>query len=69
MQHYLLSSFLIVARNLVRVVVVGGGYSGVEIATSIANYLGKGRAAITLVDRNDIILPSSPQSTRNSALK
>lgn len=56
-------------QEYVRVVVVGGGYSGVEIATSVADYLGKGKAVVTVVDRNDMILPSSPESTRSSALR
>jgi demethylphylloquinone reductase len=64
-----LSEAVCSGQDYVRVVVVGGGYSGVEIATSVADYLGKGKAVVTIVDRNDMILPSSPVSTRNTALR
>ena len=56
-------------REMVRVVVVGGGYSGVETATSIANYLGKSRAVVSLVDRNSRIMTTSPESNRQASEK
>jgi NADH dehydrogenase FAD-containing subunit len=40
----------------IRVVIIGGGYSGVEIATNIAEYLGEHRGKITIVHRNEEIM-------------
>ena len=45
---------------------MGGSYSGVELATSIASRLGS-RAHLTLVERGDEILSRSPQHNVNSA--
>mmetsp|Transcript_46528 Transcript_46528/g.129685 ORF Transcript_46528/g.129685 Transcript_46528/m.129685 type:complete len:462 (-) Transcript_46528:180-1565(-) len=50
----------------VRVVVVGGSYSGVELATSIASRLGS-RAHLTLVERGDEVLGRSPPHNVESA--
>jgi NADH dehydrogenase FAD-containing subunit len=49
------------------VAVVGGGYAGVEIATSIAAYLGKNKAVVSIIDRNSKILQTSPQFTREKS--
>lgn len=52
----------------IRVAVVGGGYSGVELACKIADRLGeKGR--IRIIDRGDKILKSSPEFNREAATK
>lgn len=56
-------------RDMVRVAVVGGGYSGVETATCIANYLGKTRAVVSLIDRNPRIMATSPESNRQASEK
>jgi len=56
-------------RSAIRVVVIGGGYSGVEVATTLAEYIGKSRAVISLVDRNDCIMHTSPEHNRKSAEK
>lgn len=56
-------------KGLVRVTVMGAGYSGVELAVHVAQYLGKSRGLVTIVDRNDNILPSSPPFNRNISLK
>lgn len=62
-------------RNLVnadidkiRVAIVGGGYSGVELAVKIAEYLGeKGR--IRIIEKGDQILKNSPEFNRKTAEK
>ncbi|MDA0267637.1 MAG: NAD(P)/FAD-dependent oxidoreductase [Cyanobacteria bacterium] len=52
----------------VRVAVVGGGYSGVELACKLADRLGdRGRAR--LVERSENILQSSTEFNRNAAQK
>lgn len=56
-------------KEHIRVVVIGGGYSGVEIATNVAEYLGENRAKITIVHRNDAIMHSSPTFNREVAEK
>ncbi len=53
----------------IRVVIIGGGYSGVEIATNIAEYLGELRAKITIVHRNEEIMHTSPKFNREIAVK
>ena len=55
--------------QLIRVVVIGGGYSGVEVATSAAEYLGKKNAIVTIIDRNEYIMQSSPKHNRETAEK
>lgn len=55
--------------QVVRVVVIGGGYSGVEVATSAAEYIGKKNAIVTIVDRNECIMQSSPKHNRETAEK
>ena len=52
----------------IRVAVVGGGYSGVELACKLADRLGsKGR--IRIVDRGEQILKDSSEFNRETALK
>ncbi|XFA71921.1 NAD(P)/FAD-dependent oxidoreductase [Thermosynechococcaceae cyanobacterium Okahandja] len=51
----------------IRVVVVGAGPSGVELACKLADRLGA-RGRIRLVDRNSEILKSSPEFNRQAAL-
>ncbi len=50
----------------IRVAVVGGGYSGVEIACKLAERLGE-RGKIRLVERADTILRTSPEYNRKIA--
>jgi NADH dehydrogenase len=55
-------------QDKIRVVVVGGGYSGVELACKIADRLGdKGR--IRIIDRGDKILKDSSQFNQEAASK
>jgi NADH dehydrogenase len=55
-------------QDKIRVVVVGGGYSGVELACKIADRLGdKGR--IRIIDRGDKILKDSSQFNQEAATK
>ncbi len=52
----------------IRVAIVGGGYSGVEIACKIADRLGeKGR--IRIIDRGEQILDSSSEFNQETAIK
>lgn len=52
----------------IRVAVVGGGYSGVELACKLADRLGeKGR--IRIIDRGEKILQDSSQFNRETAIK
>ncbi|HIK25228.1 MAG TPA: NAD(P)/FAD-dependent oxidoreductase [Thermosynechococcus sp. M46_R2017_013] len=55
-------------RDRIRVVVVGAGPSGVELACKLAERLGS-RGRIRLVDRNTEILKSSPEFNRRAALR
>ncbi|BAY52253.1 type 2 NADH dehydrogenase NdbB [Thermostichus vulcanus NIES-2134] len=55
-------------RDRIRVVVVGAGPSGVELACKLAERLGS-RGRIRLVDRNPEILKSSPEFNRKAALR
>lgn len=52
----------------IRVAVVGGGYSGVELACKIADRLGE-RGRIRIIDRGDKILSDSLQFNRETAIK
>lgn len=52
----------------IRVVVVGGGYSGVELALKVADRLGK-KGKIRIVDRGSEILSDSPEFNRKTAEK
>ncbi len=56
-------------RSLFRTVIVGGGYSGVELAANLAARLGRDKGAVTLVDRGMKILGASPDHVRASANK
>ncbi len=55
-------------QESIRVAIVGGGYSGVELALKIADRLGdKGR--IRIIDRNSDILSDSPSFNQEKAKK
>ena len=55
-------------KETIRVAIVGGGYSGVELALKIADRLGdKGR--IRIIDRNSDILSDSPNFNQEKAKK
>lgn len=56
-------------KPIIRAVVLGGGYSGVEVATNIAEYVGKDKAVVSIIDRNEQILKSSPVNNRVSSEK
>lgn len=56
-------------KGFIRVTVMGAGYSGVELATNVAQYLGTKRAAVTIVDRNNRILPTSMDQNRDASLR
>jgi NADH dehydrogenase len=50
----------------IRVAIVGGGYSGVELACKLAERLGK-RGRVRFIERTDTILRTSPEYNRKSA--
>lgn len=52
----------------IRVAVVGGGYSGVEVACKLAERLGA-RGRLRLVELSDMILRTSPEFNREAAQK
>ncbi|NES21604.1 MAG: NAD(P)/FAD-dependent oxidoreductase [Symploca sp. SIO3E6] len=52
----------------IRVAVVGGGYSGVELACKLAERLGA-RGRLRLIERGDEILKTSPEFNREAAQK
>eukprot|EP01039_Chlorochromonas_danica_P008162 gene8162-9004_t len=54
-------------RGFVRVTVLGGGYSGVELATNVVQELGQDRSLVTIVDRNNRIMATSSDFNRNAA--
>lgn len=53
-------------REFIRVAVVGGGYSGVEIACKLADRLGD-RGRLRIIDRGSEILRQSPEFNRKTA--
>lgn len=55
-------------KEKIRIVIVGGGYSGVELACKLADRL-KERARIRIVERGDKILQASPDFNREAATK
>ena len=55
-------------RDKIRIAVIGGGYSGVELACKLADRLPE-RGRIRLVERNEMILGTSPEFNRESASK
>jgi NADH dehydrogenase len=50
----------------IRIAVVGGGYSGVELACKLAERLGK-RGRVRLIERTDMLLRTSPEYNRKTA--
>jgi demethylphylloquinone reductase len=55
-------------KDYIRIAVIGGGYSGVELACKLADRLGeKGR--IRLIEKSDSILANSPEFNRETAKK
>jgi len=50
----------------IRVAVVGGGYSGIELACKVADRLGD-RGRVRLIERGDDILSTSPDFNRDAA--
>ena len=55
-------------RDRIRVAIVGGGYSGVELACKLADRLGE-RGRIRIIDRGTEILSDSSQFNRETAIK
>jgi NADH dehydrogenase len=52
----------------IRIAIVGGGYSGVELACKLADRLGE-RGRLRLIERADTILSTSPEFNRETAKK
>jgi demethylphylloquinone reductase len=55
-------------KDKIRVAIVGGGYSGVELACKISDLLGN-RGRIRIIDRGNQILDRSTEYNRQTALK
>jgi NADH dehydrogenase len=55
-------------KESIRVAIVGGGYSGVELALKIAHRLGN-RGKIRIIDRGSDILTNSPEFNQKTAKK
>jgi len=55
-------------QDKIRVAIIGGGYSGVELACKLADRLGD-RGRIRLVELSDTILRTSPEFNREAAQK
>jgi len=53
-------------REKIRVAVVGGGYSGVELACKLAERLGE-RGRIRLIEQGEMILKTSPEFNREAS--
>lgn len=53
-------------QESIRVAIVGGGYSGVELALKIADRLGE-KGKIRIIDRNEDILTDSPTHNQDKA--
>jgi NADH dehydrogenase len=56
------------ASDKIRVAIVGGGYSGVELACKVSDRLGD-KARIRIIDRGDRILKHGTQFNREAAIK
>ncbi|MBP0028547.1 NAD(P)/FAD-dependent oxidoreductase [Roseofilum reptotaenium CS-1145] len=63
-----LQDFRSLSKAPVQIAIVGGGPSGVELATKIADYLGQ-KAEVRLITRGDRILRSFTKATRLTAEK
>jgi len=55
-------------REKIRIAVIGGGYSGIELACKLADRLPE-RGRIRLVERSEMILRTSPDFNREAASK
>lgn len=55
-------------KDKIRIAIVGGGYSGVELTCKLADRLGK-RGRVRIVERGDQILATSPEFNREASMK
>ena len=55
-------------KDKIRIAIVGGGYSGVELACKLADRLGE-RGRLRLIERSDLILATSPEFNRDAAME
>jgi len=55
-------------QEKIRIAIVGGGYSGVEIACKLRDRVGD-RARIRIIERGEMILKTSPEFNRETAQK
>lgn len=55
-------------HDKIRIAIVGGGYSGVEVACKLRDRVGE-RARIRIIERGDMILKASPEFNRETAQK
>jgi len=67
-----LSSFIKTAKakkEAANIVIIGGGYSGIELATNLANTLGSKKCHISIVQRDSRILPVATSYVRDVATR
>lgn len=55
------------SQELINIVVIGGGCGGVEVAANIAEYFGKDRANVTIIERGPMIMRTSADNNREIA--
>ncbi|TAF50815.1 MAG: NAD(P)/FAD-dependent oxidoreductase [Oscillatoriales cyanobacterium] len=53
-------------RDPLRIAIVGGGYSGIELACTLADRLGE-RGRLRIIDRHEVLLKSSSEFNRDAA--
>ena len=51
----------------IKIVVIGGGCGGVEVAANVAENLGAKRSNVTIIDRNDKLMSSSADFNKRTA--
>ena len=54
------------SKDLINVVIIGGGFSGVELASTVADSL-KGQGSVLLVERGNTLLKSATKHNRDTA--
>ena len=56
-------------QNGVNITIIGAGYSGIELATNVAQYVKPWKGKVTIIDRNNRILPSSDEHHRSNSVR
>lgn len=66
--RFKLRALLASGTPLIRVVIVGASYSGIELATNLASTLGPRRGLVTLVGRADAVLKAGAKGSQQASL-